>query len=388
MILFSLSLALSIIAFTTSDQIHDYNVSSSEIGDYENKIRKTSLKISEIDAISGKNFMNFTVINTGLEKFWNYEKFNLIVTYDADISGTSTKTTESFTHDASSSFLSPTLSSDITDSIVFDSVSYANKTSGSTLNFSHTVTTTGNNKFLIVNTGSHSSPTFNITYDGQVLTKVREDQESNIHSSFWYLLDPPTGSNVVSVTHPGVIIAGATSFTGVHQIQPIGSDEGNTSNINDPITTISTNDSAWIADVVAVQNNNNGIVVDSSQTERYNIELSNIISGHSTRNPPDPGNYDMKWSLLENTNWSHSVITIEPGITTDIACTASASFDTNDWIIDSIRDDRLDPHILNNDETMRICAKLAYPIYANGEIQATFVTDTGIANSKTITLTG
>ncbi len=138
-----------------------------------------------------------------------------------------------------------------------------------------------------------------------------------------------------------------------------------------------------------LQNNDNEIIgADSSQTERYNIELLNIISGHSTQDETVPGNYDMKWSLEKNTKWSHSVITMEPGITTDIACTASASFDTNDWIIDSIANDSLDPHILNNDETMRICAKLAYPIYANGEIQATFVTDTGIANSKTITLIG
>ena len=386
-ILFSMTIVVSTMSLTISDQSHNYNEGRSEMWDNENKIQKTSFRIDQISAISGKNFMNFTLTNTGLEKFWDYENFNLIVTYDADISGDKIKTTESFTYDASSSFLLPTLSTDNFGSILFDSASSANKTAGPKLDFSHTVTTTGNSTFLIVSTGSTSQLPNKITYDGQKLTKIRQDQNDDLRTSFWYLVDPPTGSNVISISHPGTIIAGATSFTGVHQIDPVGSNNGTTGSGFTALTGIETNYSSWIADVVSFQNNDNIISSDPSQTEKYNIELASIISGHSTKDTIIPDNYDMSWTSDISGLWTHSVVTIEPGLlTTNIACTVNASFETNDWVIDSIVDDILDPHILNSNEAMRICAKLANPVYPNGEVQSTFVTDTGIVKSKTVTI--
>ncbi len=383
-----MTIVIAIVSLTISDQIQDYSSSRSEMWDNDNKIQKTSFRIDQIVATSGKNFMNFTLTNTGLEKFWDYEKFNLIVTYDADISGNSTKTTESFTFDAVSSFLLPTLSTDNFGSIVFDSASSANKTDGPKLDFPHTVTTNGNSTFLLVSTGSDSQLPQKITYDGQKLKKVRQDVNGDIRTSFWYLVDPPTGNNTISVSHPGNIIAGATSFTGVHQIHPVSSDQGNTGTGNTALTSIETNFSSWIADVVSFENNGNSISANSTQTEKYNLELASLISGHSTKDTITPDIYDMSWTSDISGLWTHSVLTIEPGfLTSQIACTTGPSFETNDWIVDSIADDRLDPRILNTDETLRICAKLANPVFVNGTIQTTFVTDTGIVNSKTVTLT-
>ena len=388
LILFSMTIVVVIVSLTISDQIEGYSDSRSEMWDNDNKIQKTSFRIDQIVATSGKNFMNFTLTNTGLEKFWDYEKFNLIVTYDADISGNSTKTTESFTFDDVSSFLLPILSSDSFGSIVFDSASSANKTDGPKLDFPHTVTTNGNSTFLLVSTGSTSQLPKKITYDGEKLTKVRQDKNGDLRTSFWYLVNPPTGNNTISISHPGEIIGGATSFTGVHQIVPVASHNGNTGSGITALTSIETNYSSWIADVVSFENNNNSINSNSTQTEKYNLELTSLISGHSTKDTIIPDIYDMSWTSDISGLWTHSVLTIEPGfLTTKIACTAGPSFETNDWIIDSIADDLLDPHILNTNETIRICAKLANPVFTNSTIQTIFVTDTGIVNSKTITLT-
>lgn len=388
MILFSMTIVAGTIFLTISDQIQDYSVGRSEMWDNENKIQKTSFRIDQIYANSGENFMNFTLTNTGLEKFWDYEKFNLIVTYDADISGNKTKTTESFTFDAASSFLLPTLSTDSFGSIVFDSSSSDQKTSGPKLDFSHTVTTTGNSTFLLVSAAATDQMPNKVTYDGQKLTKVRQDLNGDLRTSFWYLVDPPTGNNIISISHPGTIIAGATSFTGVHQIDPVASDNGNTGSGTTALTSIETNYSSWIADVVSFENNGNSITANSTQTEKYNLEYPTLISGHSTKDTIIPDIYDMSWTSDVSGLWTHSVLTIEPGfLTTKIACTVGGSFETNDWVIDSISDDRLDPHILNTNETIRICAKLAYPVFTNGTIETTFATDSGIVNSKTIIIT-
>jgi archaellum component FlaF (FlaF/FlaG flagellin family) len=54
---------------------------STAISDVENSILKTNIKMQAIYAASGSGAVNFTVANTGTEKLWNFEKFNLIVTY-------------------------------------------------------------------------------------------------------------------------------------------------------------------------------------------------------------------------------------------------------------------------------------------------------------------
>ena len=55
------------------------------------------------NATSGSSVMNFTLINQGSQKLWNYDEFELLVTYDANILGTRTTVTEQFTYNASAS---------------------------------------------------------------------------------------------------------------------------------------------------------------------------------------------------------------------------------------------------------------------------------------------
>jgi hypothetical protein len=54
---------------------------STEISEVENSILKTNINMKAIYAVSGSRLVNFTVANTGNEKLWNYENFDLIVTY-------------------------------------------------------------------------------------------------------------------------------------------------------------------------------------------------------------------------------------------------------------------------------------------------------------------
>ncbi len=78
---------------------------SSKTSDLEDKILKTDTKVQELLAFSGSKVVNFDLLNEGNEKLWDYDKFNVIITYDAYTGGaTPTRLTEHFTYNSTGSF--------------------------------------------------------------------------------------------------------------------------------------------------------------------------------------------------------------------------------------------------------------------------------------------
>jgi len=227
--------------------------SSSEISVIEDSIRNTNTPINNLIASAGSVVVNFTLSNNGTTKLWDYEKFDLIVTYDADIGGSKTKVTESMTS-------SPT---DIppVDPIIFDDVSHyppppqSCGSVGDECTFNHFVTSSGTDRILIVGiTQKYSASITGVTYDGDPLMEIRNDDDGGVaKSSLWYLLDPNTGNNIVEVTMDASeeIVIGAMSFLNVYQSNPIDNDAGNTGLDDTPTVDITTSNGAWIVDNVA-----------------------------------------------------------------------------------------------------------------------------------------
>jgi flagellar protein FlaF len=54
----------------------------SERAQLDNEYMKTSLQITDSQALPNTNVVDVTINNDGLSKLWNYEKFNVLVTYD------------------------------------------------------------------------------------------------------------------------------------------------------------------------------------------------------------------------------------------------------------------------------------------------------------------
>jgi len=79
--------------------------SSSDISSVENEVFNTETQISSLSGSPGGNVINFTLSNIGEQKLWNFDKFDLFVTYEADISGTSTMTVEHLVYNTTGSFL-------------------------------------------------------------------------------------------------------------------------------------------------------------------------------------------------------------------------------------------------------------------------------------------
>ena len=87
---------VSVIAY----QIQVETTASSYAFDNNDEITKTDISISGINASSGSKLVNFTMTNVGSEKLWNYDDFDILITYDANILGKRTPQTEQFTYNA------------------------------------------------------------------------------------------------------------------------------------------------------------------------------------------------------------------------------------------------------------------------------------------------
>lgn len=87
--------------FIMLNQVFVASISSSQINNLEDSISKTSIEISSLNACSGSDVVKFGLANKGIKKLSNFDKFNFLVTYDADTGGASpTRLTEEFTYNA------------------------------------------------------------------------------------------------------------------------------------------------------------------------------------------------------------------------------------------------------------------------------------------------
>ncbi len=69
---------------------------STEISDLENTILQTEITLDSLAVSSSMPSFSFNLNNINTEKLWDYDNFDVLVTYDADISGKKTSITEIF----------------------------------------------------------------------------------------------------------------------------------------------------------------------------------------------------------------------------------------------------------------------------------------------------
>ncbi len=82
---------------------------SSQASVIKDSISQTSIQIMSANAKSGDDYVLVSLANNGTGKLWDYDKFTLLVTYDADIGGTKTKVTEEFSYSGINSFKTNTV---------------------------------------------------------------------------------------------------------------------------------------------------------------------------------------------------------------------------------------------------------------------------------------
>lgn len=342
------------------DKIMEIDDSTKEISTVEESIKDTKTKIFSMTATSGSQDVSFSLGNFGDEKLWKYDDFYLLVTYDANIGGVSTKITEHLDF-----VVEPPLE---IDPITIDAVS-SFQDNCSSCSFVHEHTVDDHASILIVGVSINGPATIDsISYGGVALTQIRADQISNLKSQLWYLVSPPNGTHSVSVnkSQNGHVVIGAITLNGVSDSHPIGSNNGATgSSFSASVSLTTSVDDAFIVDTASTGSGT--LSADGTQTEHWNLDQSAVIGGGSTDVTTSQGGYTMSWTKDTLSNWAISAAEIVPH--------------ANKWAISEISTDKIEPGILNPDELATISGQLSYPIFAGGDISITLATDRGFITS-------
>src|SRR3990172_1878325 len=156
-------------------------------------------------------------------------------------------------------------------SLVFDAAS-TSKASGTSLSWSHTTGSTAERALVVaVAANNDATGTFgDVTYAGTPLTFLGWGTSSGFSVRIWYLLNPPSGANTISIstTVSMAMVGGATSWSGVNQDTPFGTMTGDTQITSTTSITVTSATGEFVLDFLVA--NNETATVGAGQTQRWN----------------------------------------------------------------------------------------------------------------------
>lgn len=359
-------IAMLSIVYAVGGQIFEINSSRTNSADLQHKLFQTDMEISDITAASGSQFPNFTLTNTGNEKLWNFDKFDVVINYTADVSGSPAQKTEQLSYGLTSG------------SITVNSIS-SNSGNCDPCTLSHTAG--GNSRVLVVAVLLEDSTSVSsVTYSGQNLIQIRSDQVagSGRHSELWYLVSPPVGTaNVVAdLAGKAKIVLGAITLNGVSQSSPVDTSNGDadgSSTVDPSVTLTTTSPGSFIID--ALSTGKGTLTAGAQQVKRYELTQGQLDGAGSTMETDTQGPYTMSWT--NNGGFDPWALSAAAFRVADLSCGPDGSMGDDEWVINSISDDDVDPSIINTNEGASVCTKLAYPLYSTGTVQITISTDNG-----------
>ncbi|TBR12353.1 MAG: hypothetical protein EPO62_00235 [Candidatus Nitrosotenuis sp.] len=344
------AIALFTILFTynfVNNSIYDYVLSRSEISKIDDSISKTIIDIQYPNATAGSRLVSFSLVENGTEKLWNFDKFVVLVTYDADIGGVSTPTTEKLTFNDAQSFAQVGTNigtaqfarpiSDISkggwtdtvggdnDGILYDEV---NETARSDINYARSASLT-----LL-------SPTDTWTAG---LSSVIDPQESSNHIVSYVYRKSAAGGVTIDITTR--LLQGGTQIA-------------------------SWTHSAVGSSFTLAQQTLTGAQADS-------------ITNYSDLRLEFTGTYASGILPLTSADISWANLQVPPTPDGMYDCT-NTSISSGQWTIDRITSDNLDPKILNTAELGKICIKLSNNVIAGGSVKIVVSTDNGKTDTRSI----
>lgn len=161
----------------------------------------------------------------------------------------------------------------------------ATATAQSSITFAHTVNTQSNQVLVVTSAIEHTATTrtiSSITYNGVGLTSAVGTTNSNRRVEIWYLLNPSTGTNNVTITYSGTtddIMAGATNLYNVAQQAPTQTATNTNDSANTTVTFTPTNDMSGVIEVIVNGTpGSNTLFPNSNQTEIYEVSTTSARS--------------------------------------------------------------------------------------------------------------
>ncbi|MBI2913817.1 MAG: DNRLRE domain-containing protein, partial [Chloroflexi bacterium] len=201
----------------------------------------------------------------------------------------------------------------------------------SSLSWSHTVGS-GSNRLLVVGVSvSYAGTTVSgVTYGGTALTQVgvKDAPSSDGRVEIWRLLAPASGTAnvVVSLTNGNLstTVAGAVSFTDVHQTSPLGAFASASGASGNPSVAVSSAAGEVVVDTVMWNGSYTTLTVGAGQMQRWNRTTSGMIGAGSTE--PGAASVTMSWTVNGGQNDSWAIGAVAVRSTTEPTLPETATF--------------------------------------------------------------
>ena len=189
--------------------------------------------------------------------------------------------------------------------------------------YTHTVGTTGSNTILVVTVCWRGGTSIDsVTYNGVAMSQIRKETNTTVNSEIYYLVNPATGTNTVSISHSSVqhLASIGISLYGVDQNNPIDSNSGANGSSTGPVTTTltTTQPNTWIIDAGLTRTLSSETLTMAAMTNRTqrhnaNTAANGIRDGVSTVGPAaSAGNYIMEWTKSIDNEWAITAAAFAP----------------------------------------------------------------------------
>lgn len=346
------SIALFIILLnynSLNNLISDYTLSRSEIVKIDDSISKTVIDIQYPNATAGSSRVSFILVENGTEKLWNFDKFTVLVTYDADIGGISTPTTEKLSFNNARFFAQ--------DGIAIGNTQFARPNSDISKG-GWTDTAGGDNDGILydeINETARSDTNYarsaSLILNGQTdtwtsgLSSVTDPQESSNHIVSYTYRKSAAGATIDITTR---LMQGATQIA------------------------------SWTHNAVGTSFTLAQQTLTGAQANAITnySDLRLEFTGSNTGGLPVPLTAaDISWAELQVPPTPYGVYD----------CT-NASISSGQWTVDDITSDNLDPRILNTGELGKICIKLSNNVISGGHVKILVSTDNGKTDTQSLTV--
>lgn len=206
----------------------------------------------------------------------------------------------------------------------------------SSTTLSHTVGT-GSARYLVVGTvfrGGANLVATAVTYNGVAMTKIGSDRTNAgaCNSNIWGLVNPASGTNDVVVTYSGTgntMLVVASSYTGVHQTNPVDNNTGTTgtgTTFTASLTPVAGN--CWSVTNVGSDAKTPTFVSGISTVRQTNSTVQLFLDSGASLNAGVANALDFSQS---SGAWSYEMVTLAPAasFTVSDTCTGTDSFSSS-----------------------------------------------------------
>lgn len=193
----------------------------------------------------------------------------------------------------------------------------------SPLQWNHTVNSDENFLRVAVMVRTTGAGSVAVTYNGVSMTLEHQTAVAvgldQVGAAEFWLLNPATGTNQVSVTITGTlrgVVGVANSMSGVHRTSPIGVKDKTTgaAGTNPSLTLTGTRGGSLVVDAMAAERALTAVTATAGAGQTDDGNLSAGVPGvrGAASHETGGGSVTMSWTLSQNVSWAQAAMEVRP----------------------------------------------------------------------------